>query len=104
MLLQLDIVAEFEVDKKALEETAKANYTEFSCSTSSGAAQRGALGPFGLLVLADNILSEQTPVYFYIVKGSDGNLKTFFCTDQSRYFHPYTEFSIHYYLYVFHRN
>lgn len=81
---QLDIVAEFEVDKKALEETAKANYTEFSCSTSSGAAQRGALGPFGLLVLADNILSEQTPVYFYIVKGSDGNLKTFFCTDQSR--------------------
>lgn len=81
---QLDIVAEFEVDKKALEETAKANYTEFSCSTSGGAVQRGALGPFGLLVLADDIRSEQTPVYFYIVKGSDGNLKTFFCTDQSR--------------------
>lgn len=77
------------MDKKALEETAKANYTEFSCKKSGGAAQRGALGPFGLLVLSEDSLSEQTPVYFYIIKGSDGNLKTFFCADQSRYvLHP----------------
>lgn len=74
------------MDKKALEQTAKANYSEFSCSNSGGAAERGALGPFGLLVLADDDLSEHTPVYFYIVKEYDGNLKTLFCTDQSRYF------------------
>ncbi|GAV85479.1 Glyco_hydro_32N domain-containing protein/Glyco_hydro_32C domain-containing protein/DUF3357 domain-containing protein [Cephalotus follicularis] len=80
---QLDIIAEFELDKEGLKRTAEAN-VEFSCSTSGGAAQRGALGPFGLLVLADDGLSEQTPVYFYIAKGTDGNLKTFFCTDQSR--------------------
>ena len=82
---QLDIVAEFEIDKEALERTAQSN-VEFSCSTSGGAAKRGALGPFGLLVLADESLSEQTPVFFYIAKGTDGNLTTFFCVDQSRYF------------------
>ncbi|XP_061357832.1 acid beta-fructofuranosidase-like isoform X2 [Gastrolobium bilobum] len=80
---QLDIVAEFEIDKEALDKTAQSN-VEYKCDTSGGAAQRGALGPFGLLVLADDGLSEYTPVYFYVVKGSDGNLKTSFCSDQSR--------------------
>ncbi|XP_015896625.3 acid beta-fructofuranosidase [Ziziphus jujuba] len=80
---QLDIIAEFELDEKALEEVYESN-EEFSCSSSGGAAQRGALGPFGILVLADDSRSEQTPVYFYVSKGSDGYLKTFFCTDQSR--------------------
>ncbi|KAL4383241.1 hypothetical protein GQ457_15G010360 [Hibiscus cannabinus] len=80
---QLDILAEFEIDKEALEKATGSNVT-FSCSSSGGTVERGALGPFGLLVLADDSLSEQTPVYFYIAKGSDGNLKTFFCNDQSR--------------------
>ncbi|KAK8490991.1 hypothetical protein V6N13_139794 [Hibiscus sabdariffa] len=80
---QLDIIAEFEVDKEALK---KANgvHLSFSCKSSGGAAERGALGPFGLLVLADESLSEQTPVYFYIGKSSDGKLNTFFCNDLSR--------------------
>lgn len=80
---QLDIVAEFEIDKNVLENTAETN-EEFSCSTSHGAAHRSALGPFGLLVLADESLAEHTPVYFYVTKGFNGTLKTFFCTDQSR--------------------
>jgi beta-fructofuranosidase len=80
---QLDIAAEFELDKKALESTAESN-VDFSCSTSGGAAQRGALGPFGLLVLADDSLAEHTSVYFYVAKGNNGTHKTFFCTDQSR--------------------
>ncbi|KAK2978503.1 hypothetical protein RJ640_027280 [Escallonia rubra] len=80
---QLDIMAEFEVDKEALERI-NGTDVEYKCSASGGAAERGALGPFGLLVLADKNLTEQTPVYFYIAKGADGNLKTFFCTDQSR--------------------
>ncbi|XP_038993449.1 acid beta-fructofuranosidase 2, vacuolar-like [Hibiscus syriacus] len=80
---QLDIIAEFDVDEEALK---KANevHVPFSCKTSGGAAERGALGPFGLLVLADESLSEQTPVYFYIAKGSDGKLNTFLCNDLSR--------------------
>lgn len=72
------------MDKKALERTAGSN-VEFSCPTSGGAAQRGALGPFGVLFLADDSLSENTPVYFYVAKESDGSLNTHFCTDQSRY-------------------
>lgn len=81
----MDIIAEFELDKKALKEVYESN-EEFSCSSNTGgAAQRGALGPFGLLVLADESRSEQTPIYFYVSKGPDGYLKTFFCTDQSRY-------------------
>uniref|UniRef100_A0A5B6ZY93 beta-fructofuranosidase n=1 Tax=Davidia involucrata TaxID=16924 RepID=A0A5B6ZY93_DAVIN len=77
---QLDISAEFEIDKEASEKMNETNVM-YNCNASGG---RGALGPFGLLVLADKSLSEQTPVYFYVAKGTDGNLKTFFCTDQSR--------------------
>jgi hypothetical protein len=83
-LKQLDIIAEFEIDKEALEKIAESN-VEYECSTSGGASKRGALGPFGLYVLADSGLSEYTPVYFYVVKGSNGKLKTSFCSDQSRY-------------------
>lgn len=80
---QLDIVAEFELDKKVLESVAESNEV-FSCNTSAGGSHRGALGPFGLLVLADETLSEQTPVYFYVAKGPGGNFDTFFCADQTR--------------------
>ena len=82
-ILQLDITAEFEVDKKSLESVQESNEV-YDCKNSMGAAGRGALGPFGLLILADEQLLEQTPIYFYIVKGSGGDLKTFFCADHSR--------------------
>ncbi|KAG6579426.1 Acid beta-fructofuranosidase, partial [Cucurbita argyrosperma subsp. sororia] len=80
---QLDISAEFELDKEALEKATKTN-VEFSCQTSGGATKRGALGPFGLSILADESRSEHTPVYFYVAKDQNGSLKTFFCTDESR--------------------
>lgn len=78
--MQLDIVAEFELDKKTLESTSE----DLRCGACGRTVHRGALGPFGLLVLADDILSEQTPVYFYVIKGDNGTMKTFFCTDQTR--------------------
>ncbi|PIA35726.1 hypothetical protein AQUCO_03500229v1 [Aquilegia coerulea] len=80
---QLDIIADFEVDKGALEGVMEAD-VGYNCPTSNGASGRNALGPFGLLVLANDGRSEQTAVYFYISKGKDGNLKTFICTDLSR--------------------
>ncbi|KAL2472000.1 Acid beta-fructofuranosidase 3 [Abeliophyllum distichum] len=80
---QLDIVVEFEVDQKALESINGTN-TTYSCNANGGAAERGALGPFGLLVLTDNDQVEQTPVYFYISKDIQGNFSTFFCADHSR--------------------
>ncbi|KAK4350742.1 hypothetical protein RND71_030055 [Anisodus tanguticus] len=80
---QLDIEASFEVDKAALEGTIETD-VGFDCGTSGGAARRGILGPFGVVVIADQMLSELTPVYFYISKGADGRAETHFCADETR--------------------
>ncbi|XP_049361805.1 acid beta-fructofuranosidase 2, vacuolar [Solanum verrucosum] len=80
---QLDIMAEFEVDQNVLKKVDGSNAT-YDCIKSGGSAERGALGPFGLLVLTDNSLSEQTPIYFYIAKDLTGNFNTFFCNDLTR--------------------
>ncbi|KAK1285080.1 Beta-fructofuranosidase, soluble isoenzyme I [Acorus calamus] len=80
---QLDIEAEFVIDEAELERTVEAD-VGYNCSTSAGAAGRSALGPFGLLVLADEDLLEQTAVYFYIGRAIDGSLKTYFCQDELR--------------------
>ncbi|KAI3458286.1 hypothetical protein Pfo_014949 [Paulownia fortunei] len=80
---QLDIVASFEIDKEAVEATAEADIG-YDCPTSGGAAKRGILGPFGIIVLADEKLSELTPIYFYIAKGPNGKAETHFCTDELR--------------------
>ncbi|GJN18764.1 hypothetical protein PR202_gb05961 [Eleusine coracana subsp. coracana] len=78
---QLDILAEFELDSHAVMAINEADVA-YNCSTSGGSANRGALGPFGLLVLAHR--REQTAVYFYVAKGLDGRLTTHFCQDESR--------------------
>lgn len=55
---------------------------QFLCSQ-KGASVKGALGPFGLLVLASNGLQEYTAVFFRIFKGQDGHI-VLMCSDQSR--------------------
>ncbi|KAJ0960235.1 hypothetical protein J5N97_001947 [Dioscorea zingiberensis] len=80
---QLDISAEFEVESSSLVEAMEAD-VGYNCSMSAGAAGRGVLGPFGLIVLADEDLSEQTAIYLYIARGIDGGLSTFFCLDELR--------------------
>lgn len=83
---QLDITASFEVDKSMFETRIESDDDAgYDCSASGGAVRRGSLGPFGLLVVADEKLSELTPVYFYIAKGAQGKVETHFCTDQTRY-------------------
>ena len=57
---------------------------EYGCS--GGAVDRSSLGPFGLLVIADESLTELTPVYFRPVNTSDHGLKTYFCADETRFF------------------
>uniref|UniRef100_A0A7N0VBM8 Uncharacterized protein n=2 Tax=Kalanchoe fedtschenkoi TaxID=63787 RepID=A0A7N0VBM8_KALFE len=52
------------------------------CST-QGASDPGKLGPFGLLVLASENLSEQTAVFFKIFR-RNGYLTALMCSDQSR--------------------
>lgn len=56
----------------------------FDCSQGV-AAHRGAFGPFGLLVLADEKLHEQTAVFFYVSYSREGKWRTRFCSDQTRY-------------------
>lgn len=78
---QLDITAEFEMDTETI---LNLDATDVSYNCSGAAAERGTLGPFGLLVLANDALDELTPIYFYIAKATDGTLKNFFCADKTR--------------------
>ncbi|KAK9293116.1 hypothetical protein L1049_021102 [Liquidambar formosana] len=78
---QLDISAEFEIDKEALEENVD-EHVNYDCW--GGAVVRGSFGPFGLLVNAHPSFSELTLIYFHIAKATGGTLKTFVCTDKSR--------------------
>jgi len=57
------------------------------------ASVKGTLGPFGLLVLASNDLSEQTAVFFRIFKRND-NYAVLMCSDQSRLASDSTTFQI----------
>ncbi|GMI75639.1 VACUOLAR INVERTASE 1 [Hibiscus trionum] len=75
---QLDIVAEFVIEPLVSSTMNQA----FDCG--DGAVDRSTYGPFGLLVIADASLSELTPVYFRPLSASDGSLKTYFCTDETR--------------------
>ncbi|KAK9291836.1 hypothetical protein L1049_019786 [Liquidambar formosana] len=78
---QLDISAEFEIDKEALEEN-EDEHVNYDCW--GGVAERGSFGPFGLLVNTHPTLSELTPIYFHIAKGTGGHPRTFFCADKTR--------------------
>ncbi|XWS47661.1 hypothetical protein CRYUN_Cryun13aG0003400 [Craigia yunnanensis] len=75
---QLDILAEFEI------ESFVSNITDEVSDCGDGAVDKSTFGPFGVLVIADDSLSELTPVYFRPVNTSDGSLKTYFCADETR--------------------
>lgn len=82
---QLDVEVVFEypdVSKVSPDEDVHAD-TPFDCSN-GGSAQQGIFGPFGLLVMADEALLEQTAVFFYISQSKGGRWATHFCSDQSR--------------------
>ncbi|KAL5810923.1 hypothetical protein ACOSQ4_027491 [Xanthoceras sorbifolium] len=75
---QLDIFAEFET------ELLESGGEEEGYSCSGGASNRSKLGPFGLLVVADDSLSELTPVFFRPTNTTNGTLVTYFCADETR--------------------
>ncbi|KAL8192796.1 hypothetical protein R6Q57_027244 [Mikania cordata] len=81
---QLDILATFDIDEESVETSSVEADVGYNCSTSGGSSSRGAFGPFGLVVLGDESLIEQTPVYFYIAKATDGLAHTFFCADETK--------------------
>ena len=75
----MDILAEFEI------ESFVSNTTDEVSDCGDGAVDKSTFGPFGVLVIADDSLSELTPVYFRPVNTSDGSLKTYFCADETRF-------------------
>lgn len=79
---QLDILAEFELEAIGSE---NATVSEEGCG--DGAAERSSLGPFGLLVLAHQSLSELTPIYFNVANSSKGSREAYFCADEKRFAH-----------------
>ncbi|XP_022969953.1 acid beta-fructofuranosidase 1, vacuolar-like [Cucurbita maxima] len=76
---QLDISAEFELEALGSEE---ASVSDDGCG--GGAVERSNLGPFGLLVLAHQSLSELTPIYFNVANSSKGSREAYFCVDEKR--------------------
>jgi beta-fructofuranosidase len=78
---QLDIFAEFEIESLI----SKGIVSNDTINCGSGSADRSAFGPFGILAIADDTLSEQTPVYFRLSNTSLGDSTTFFCVDETRY-------------------
>nr|AHK05786.1 vacuolar invertase [Eriobotrya japonica] len=76
---QLDIFVDFEIELLDTEESVNG-----SSGCGDGAADRSTFGPFGILALADETLSELTPVYFRVTNSTDGDVTTYFCTDESR--------------------
>lgn len=81
---QLDVEVEFDVPSlnRAEALNVDASNVQLTCSQ-IGASRNGALGPFGLLVLASDDGAEQTALFFYVVSSEDG-WKALVCSDQSR--------------------
>lgn len=88
--MQLDIVVVFKNPDVSTED-AVPEAVDFDCGQ-GGSAHRGILGPFGLLVHADNQLTEQTAVFFYISLLNNGHWATLACSDQSRFVNVRTIF------------
>ncbi|XP_037456472.1 sucrose:sucrose 1-fructosyltransferase-like [Triticum dicoccoides] len=78
---QLDIEASFCLNTSDIAAHNEADIG-YNCSTSGGATNRGALGPFRLLLT--NGHSEQMAMYFYMSRSLDGDLRTHFCHDESQ--------------------
>ena len=81
-----DVEVEFELPNFAGAEPFDANWIgdPSKLCRDGGANVNGAVGPFGLLVLAAKNLEEHTAVYFRVFRTHD-NYKVLMCADQRRY-------------------
>lgn len=75
----MDIFAEFEIELLESE-----GIGEDNVECGGGAVDRSALGPFGILAIADDQLSELTPIYFRLSNTGNGSSTTSFCVDETR--------------------
>lgn len=82
----MDIFAEFEIELLESKGIGKEN---IGCG--KGAFDRSAFGPFGILAIANDQLSELTPIYFSL---SNTNSTTSFCVDETRYLFPFADLNL----------
>ncbi|KAH7426487.1 hypothetical protein KP509_10G003300 [Ceratopteris richardii] len=81
---QLDVEVEFDMPSLNEAEILEVDSSNVQLACSQvGKSHKGAVGPFGLLVLASEDLKEQTAVFFYAVL-TGGGWKTLICSDQGR--------------------
>ncbi|KAF4348153.1 hypothetical protein G4B88_002265 [Cannabis sativa] len=86
---QVDIEVSFEIEVSELEEAEPMNPSwinpQLLCNEKNSSV-KGIFGPFGLKVLASNDLSEQTSIFFHILKTNETEkkFKILMCSDQSR--------------------
>ena len=86
VILQLDVSVKFRVPELSPADdmlNVNDSNAQVICSE-RGVSRNGAVGPFGLLVLASDDLTEQTAVFFYIVSVG-GRWNALVCSDQSRF-------------------
>ena len=81
--VQLDVEVTFQfpdVPKEGMDDARHDVSHPFDCSDG-----KDKIGPFGLLVMADDALQEETALFFNISQSKDGRWATCFCSDQSRF-------------------
>jgi len=83
-ILQADVEVSFEVNKIGKAEVLDHWEDPQILCGRKGAAVKGGLGPFGLLVFASGGLQEYTAVFFRIFRYQSKNL-VLMCSDQSRF-------------------
>lgn len=71
--------------KEAEEMNSSWNDPQLLCKENNKALWKGAIGPFGLLVLASKDLTEQTAVYFRVFRNQYDKYVVLMCSDQSRF-------------------
>ncbi|KAA0064503.1 beta-fructofuranosidase, insoluble isoenzyme CWINV1-like isoform X2 [Cucumis melo var. makuwa] len=83
---QADIEISFRLSglKEAEEMNSSWNDPQLLCKENNKALWKGAIGPFGLLVLASKDLTEQTAVYFRVFRNQYDKYVVLMCSDQSR--------------------
>ncbi|XP_008452733.2 beta-fructofuranosidase, insoluble isoenzyme CWINV1-like isoform X2 [Cucumis melo] len=83
---QADIEISFRLSglKEAEEMNSSWNDPQLLCKENNKALGKGAIGPFGLLVLASKDLTEQTAVYFRVFRNQYDKYVVLMCSDQSR--------------------
>ncbi|XP_057826243.2 fructan 6-exohydrolase isoform X2 [Cryptomeria japonica] len=82
---QMDVEVSFDLRKMEIEEVEEmdANATAQELCSNTGVSYKGVVGPFGLLVLASNDLTQYTAVFYHIISHQN-KLKLLMCSDQRR--------------------